>query len=551
VRTPSNKQARKELKEKQKARQFEGRTVSPYPQSFDRTPKNLVRQATTQAQRNFIEDTIVWGQEDAFPLKLAQAVQRSPAASACISTRSQFIKGSGFTDKTLMKQKVNETDTLWSLHCKLSDILALFRGFAVNLKFNGVGEITKVYDMAFESIRFVKPADDLNVNIDRIKYNPYFGTKEFQKKYTKEYCLYDKEGLASQIESMRDTFPGQVYYYGRTSPLFRFYPMPEYWSAEKWIEIDGKIQEFHAENLDNGFFQSVLMNIIGDPNQPSKNPKYVVTETVNGQTVQRSTKTVGEEFSEMMSEQFSGAKKAGNVMALWSLNQDQAAKVNAFPNNTNADLFTTLQDLTTKNITIATKTPSILANISEGVSLGSAGSEIQKAIELMQATVVEDQHALMDFYNDILLPGMGIAARVELVNYSPVTITPEIDDKVFEWLNDEEKAEWVKKAYPNITIKRTFAATTPAPTSTPGQPLTEEQPTPAPAPPTGNSALANLGLAKLNKVQKLVLRYNLGLTDPSNPKALTYEQAKQLLMAEGFTEQEMDAWLVKPEELEE
>jgi hypothetical protein len=327
--------------------------------------------------------------------------------------------------------------------------------------------------------------------------------------------------------------------------------MPEYWSAEKWIDIDGKIQEFHSENLENGFFQSVLMNVIGDPNQPSRNPKYQTIETGDDDVKRTvSTKTVGEEFSEMMSEQFSGSRKAGNVMALWSLNFDQAAKISPFPTSNNADLFTALQDLTTKNITIATKTPSILANISEGVSLGSAGSEIQKAIELMQATVVEDQQCLEDFYNNVLLPGMNRTERVEIINYNPISEKPEIDPKVFDWLNDEEKAEWVSKAYPDITIKRVFAPAAAPTAPAPGSPAPGEPPMAgAPAQPSGNSALSNLSIAKLNKIQKFVSRYNLGLSDPSSSKALTYDQAKQLIMAEGFTEQEMDAWLVKPEEL--
>lgn len=551
-------------KSKNRAVKNSGRTVSPYPTSFDRVPKNLKREATTPAQKNAAEDTIIWGIDDAFPLRLAHAIQQSPATTACLDTRAQFIKGAGFSDKTIMRQRINQYgETLWQLHCKLANMLSYFRGFAVNLKYNAKGRILMAYDMPFENIRFVKPKNDLVTHIDKIKYNPYFGTDQYKKDYTKEYPLFDagedeKERLRILDEQMScygDAFPGNVYYYGKTSPLYRFYPMPEYWSAEQWIQIDGKIQNFHLKNLSNGFFQSVLMNIIGDPNAMSKNPKYQVEYTdTEGNKRTKSTKTVGEEFTEMMSEAFSGDDKAGNVMALWSLNTDTAAKINPFPANTNAGLFDTLQNLTTKNITIATKTPSILANISEGVSLGSAGSEIQKAIELMQSNVVEDQQTLEDFYNNVLLPGMGITTKVEILNFNPVTEKPEIDDKVWEWLSDSEKKEWVGKNLPEITITRVFAEpVTPTATLAPGvTPPTEGEPAPAqsaPAP-TGNSALANINIAQLNKIQKIVSRFNMGLTDPANPKALTFEQAKQFLASFGFTDEEVNAWLVKPEEIE-
>src|SRR5207244_3647623 len=99
--------------------------------------------------------------------------------------------------------------------------------------------------------RFVKPDDDLATNITTIKYNPYFGTLDYQKKYTKEYSLWDPENLEEQIAKKGTKFTGQVYYYGKVKPLYRFYPVPDYWSAKKWIYIDGKIQEAHAENLDN------------------------------------------------------------------------------------------------------------------------------------------------------------------------------------------------------------------------------------------------------------------------------------------------------------
>jgi hypothetical protein len=528
-----------------------GGTVSPYPKSFTRNPEALKREISTNSMKDWSENTIIYGTDNALPLRIAQAVEQSPAAQACIDTTAQYIKGSGFSEKELMKQPINKNgETLWQLHCKLSDSLALFHGFAVDLKFNIKEQITNAYDMSFESLRFVKPKEELSNEIDCIKYNPYYGTGEYKKDFSKEYPLYNKARLKEQIDTLGNKFPGQVYYYGKTSPLYRFYPVPKYWSAKEWIYVDGQIQTFHKKNLDNGFFQSVLMNVIGDPNQWSKNPKYqtIDTDATTGVKTTRSTKTVGEEFNEMMSDSFSGAEKAGNVMALWSLNSDQAAKIAAFPNNTNADLFTTLQDVTTKNITIATKVPSILANISEGVSLGSGGSEIQKAVELMQSRVVEWQQCLEDFYNDILLPGLGITKRVTIVNFSPVSEPAEINDKIWEFLDDSEKALWIKKNLPEVTINRVFQVA-PAPIA-PAAPAPAPGEEAAPVTPasTGNSALANINISQLNKIQKIVSRYNKYKVDPSDSKGLTYEQAKQFLAGFGFTDEEVNAWLITPEE---
>lgn len=443
---------------KEKVQELSNPAASPSPKMYYRSrpkpdPEALEREATTIGQKDFSEGTIRWGAKNDFPLVLAKTVQNSPAASACISTKAKYIKGAKFADEALMNLKVNKTgQTLWDLHCVLSETLALFEGFVVNMKFNEMKGVTNAYAMAIENCRFVKPEDDLATNIEQIKYNPYFGTVDYNKKYTHDYDLYNPGTLEEQISKKGTKFKGQVYYYGKTKPLYRFYPMPDYWSAEKWIYIDGKIQESHAENMDNGFFQSVIIQMIGDPSVKSKNPAYM-RRVVNADNSVRyePDKTVGEEFNDMMSNTFSGSSKMGTALVLWALNKDASAKVEDFPSTANADLFLALQDLTTKNITIATKTPGILANISEGVSLGSGGSEIQKAIELMQSNTVDDRMRLEQFYNEILLPNLQIEgqkipknAEVKIVNFNPITVPIDIDEKFWNVMSDKEKRQFVR-----------------------------------------------------------------------------------------------------------
>jgi hypothetical protein len=533
--------------------------VSPSPSVFHRgnlitdgelnKPQALTREISTNAQKNWAEDTILYGEDDALPLRIAKAVQDSPATGSCLDTIAQFIKGSGFSNPDLMKLRVDEQGTtLWELHCMLADSMALFDGFSVNFKFALNGKITNAYRMSFESVRFVKPVGD-SKEITMVKYNPYFGTDQHQHIHTKAYPLFDPKAVLNQIQNDKKGFPGQVFYYGKTHALYKFYPVPRYWRAKKWIYVDGKIQEFHSENLDNGFFQSVLMNVIGDPNALSKNPKYQTEYEEDGvKKIRPGNTTVGQEFNEQMRESFSGSKKAGSVMVLWSNNKDQSVNVQPFPNNTNSDLFNALQDLTTKNITIGTRVPSILANISEGVSLGSNGGEMQKAVELMQSRVIEEQQKLMQFYNEILLPNMDKATKdkVEIVNFNPITNKVEIPDNVWEFLNDEEKVEFIKMNMSNVKIIRTAAVATPDPAN-PEAPLPDGT-VPPPAPQV-NTALKDIGMEQLNKIQKIVARYNLGTTEPTNPKALTYEQAKQFLLSYGLTETDLSHWLIKPEDL--
>jgi hypothetical protein len=519
------------------------------PATFRIKPQALERSESTIASKRFDEGTIIWGSHDSTPLEIIKAVSESPVTTSCLNIKADFIKGAGFSNKTLEGLVINKNgQTLLELHYQLADICAYLDGFAVNHKFNSEGRITNAYYIAIENLRFVKPKHDSDPDIKFVKYNPFWGTTEFKQEFTRTYPLHDLDNVTDYMKEMKKDFPGQVYYFGTTSPIYRFYPMPKYWSGEKWIKADGKLQDFHNENLENGFFQSVLLNVIGNPSDYSTNPKYQETYTgEDGVKHTRSTKTVGEEFNEMMSESFSGARKAGTAMVLWSQNADSSAKIQQFPTNTNADLLQgTFTDII-RGITIATSTPAILANLPQQVSsLGSDGDSFKKAVEMMQARTAYFRSQLEIYYNNVLLPNLEtpIEERVKIINYSPTSMEVEINDKVWEWMNDQEKSEYVKSNFSNIKLFRQEIAPAPVAPTPVVDPVTGE---PQPVQ-SGNEALKNLKISDINKIQKIVSRYNLSKVDPTNTKGLTYEQAKQMLSSFGFTEEELNAWLVTPEE---
>lgn len=525
------------------------RTVSPFPQAFGRkTPENLKREVSTRNQVRFDEDTIVFGENDALPLIISNAVDESPAATSCIDTVAQFIKGSGFSDPALMDLIVDKDGTtLWDLHCSLADSLALFWGFSVNFKYNELGKITTAYQLPFESVRFKKPEGN-SPYIDTIKYNPYFGTDEYKKEYTTEYPVFNPKEVQNQITKQGLAFNGQVYYYGKLRPRFKFYPVPKYWSAKEAILADHKLQEFHNEELENGFFQSVLINAIGDPNQWSKNPRLMKKELQSDNVTYKETptKTVGEEFNEQMSESFSGTKKAGTAMVMWSVNSDQAVKIQEFPTGINGDRIIATQDSITKTITIATKVPSILANISEGVSLGSGGSEIQKAIELMQSRTEEFRTRLENFYNKVLLPNLQNAPvniKAEIQNFNPITQKVEFDKQYWEVLDETEKREFIKKNFPDVTLTKVVVQqpaqpvqpNTPPPNQPPGQTATAMDPQQEAI----DSMIRSLPRKEVAKFWGYVNDYRSGRA--------TLEQAKIFLRAFKLTDEQIMLFLNDPE----
>lgn len=499
-------------------------------------PEALNREAVTTSQVDSNEKTIIWGVGDSLPIRILDAVNKSPTAISCLGKVENFMRGSKFSDEGLMTMAVDqEGTTLWQLHVQFCQYMSLLEAFTARFTFDRGKRITNTYSLGVENLRFVASEGDKNTKISQIKHNPYFGTGDYQMDKTVCYWAWDPVALKDQLQE-GDAFLGQVYFQGSVRPPYKHYPVPKYWSAHNAIYVDCGVDEFHKANIDNGFFQSVLMQLIGDPNQLSKNPAYMCA--VKGDDgVERMENvnkvTLGQEFSEMMSKRFSGAKKAGTVMALWALTKELAANLQAFPTNTNFDILEVTANQAIRKIATATQTQSILANLPQATNpLGSGGDAMRWAVELMQSSVSGAQNTLEGFYNTIMLPNLQkrTSAKVKIVNYQPVSIQVTVEDKIWEWMNETERVDFVKANYPSIKVDDARSVVAPVPQV---DPATGEQLPEAPKP---NEALRDLTLGELRKVLGIVKRFNVG--------TLTFDQAKALLLPYGITEDEIPNWLI-------
>lgn len=420
----------------------------------------LQRQKARPSQIDTTDKHVINGNNDAFPLELAHLVENSPSASSCINTVSDFIEGDGFSDESLAEIKVNKQgDTFGDLHSAVSDSLAMHWGVFILVKYNANGDKVGLYHLPFENCRFGRP-DDKGI-ISKIHVNPFYGTNEYSNRRgeTEIYDVFndDKQVIAAQMAEQGSKYKGQIFFWGKTTALSRFYPKPRYYSAKKWMGVDYRISEYHDENLRDGLLNPVVFKIKGDPNQPSTNPIYADVDEKD-----RPTKSA--EFDEYISENFSGTDRVGNILVFWG-NEDELPEIIPFPTNANGDLFNTLQSTTIKQITIATNVPAILANISEGVSLGGDGNTIRAAVKLMQQRSKKWKNKLESIYKKLLngfvyseVPTLDFT----ILDYNPYPETETIDKQIWDSLNQATKENWISKNT-KIEIINTPTPTTQAP----------------------------------------------------------------------------------------
>jgi hypothetical protein len=395
---------------------------------------NLFAQVAPESIKDNSREILQWGVHNNLPQNLLKAIYESPTASACLDTYIDFLEGDGIAQKEIGEFKINKRHTFNDLHALICPDETYLEGFAVLVKYNAFGEKVSLEHLPFECVRLGIP-DDTGY-ISKIHYNPYYGTKDFKEEQTVIYDVYNPipDVVLSQVAEQGEKYNGQVFYFAHEKPLKRFYPEPFFMAGLKWFIVDNKIGMFHERNIDNNFLLSVLFKMVGDPD-----------EALEKDDEGNVTKTVGQAFNEMLSSTMTGAENGGMSMVLWSKIKEEFSEIQAFPSNTNHELFITLQQLTVDNISITTKVPPILANIQVAGKLGNS-QEIVNAIKLMYQRVNKKQRSLERSYKELLTGFLDAPKITELTirNINPVEVIPP---EVWETLSAEEKRKFIEKNY--------------------------------------------------------------------------------------------------------
>lgn len=511
--------------------------VDPSPKAYSLgkpEPEALNTELTLLNQIRQDEMTIVWGKDDALPMHILTAISESPTATACIGKLEMFTKGDGFSDEGLMDLVINKDgQTLWDLHCSLVPYLVQLDGISTNFKYNNKGKILNTFLLPTEGVRFCAEQD--STEIKGIKYNPYYGTVDFNQRFTTHYPLFNIDNVKAEHDSFGNDYQGQAYFYGVKRTLYKHYPVPKFWSGKKWIYSDAKMATYTDKLLDNGFFQSALMKVIGDPNAMSRHPLSM--KTVKGtDNIERlaPTMTNGEVFDRMMAANFSGVERAATVMTFWSLNKDQAIDISPFPSTANFDLTNGTLLNTMRMISLVTEVPGVLVNLPDTVSPLSGQDSLPKAIDFAQSHTAPRRAILEAFYNNILLPNLAETTkqRVKIKPYTPTKIQVTVDKLFWDFMNEAEKIDFIQKNEPNITIIRAPAA---ALNTIPGTTDDQGKVIPAPNAPQIDENLKGLKVAEINRILSIRTKVEKG--------TLTVDQAKLLLSGYGLNGQQQQAFL--------
>jgi hypothetical protein len=323
-------------------------------------------------------DVEPFGRTNNFPSELREAVFNSQTASSCYYTRQSFIEGGeieGAEPTTIIDK---QGGTLGELINKLSADLALYEGAYIVVRYGVNLQISSVEHIDYERTR-ANLVDDSGV-ISGYSYFPQevgiLGDEIYFPIFNP-----DPEAVSAQFATYGTNFYGQILPLKQYTPSSLYYSFPSYSSCIPDMEIDKKVSEFHKNNLENNFFSSYLLKMIGDENEPITNEEGEIISTR------------GKELGKELGREFSGSENGGKVMVFWGESAEMMPSIEAIPTGGNDKLFDLIQNTVTDKIVIAMNVPPLLANIKTSGQLGSSG-ELENSVKVMQGKVRKFQRMI-------------------------------------------------------------------------------------------------------------------------------------------------------------
>lgn len=389
-----------------------------------KAPADLSSKNQTQDKSKKI---INYGDKNLYPQDLIQCIESSPTATACIETHSKFLYGDG-----LIFAHPSEQETpfmVWLKRILNDDFFqntcydfSFLETVGWRLRFNLLGEITNICHQDVSTIRLGVPNADGDITFTKLSAN----WADLSLRENKDILidLYNeilvKEKIASfhkeEIPAIDDfkKWTGAVDYVRRYKPGQIYYTKPKLASALKWIYADGKIQNYHANNVDNAFTPSVIV--------------YVPYSLDGVDEKGRSKKQV---FKDDLNKNLMGTENTGPTVITGpgrdpSGKNTGAPEIIPFSANNNHELYISISELIRNHICTATQVPPELAGIETPGKLGGTQEIINKA-ELYQNTVIKhDQNKLVSRLNYLIKRMAGYdGTTISISNSLPIRYVPD------------------------------------------------------------------------------------------------------------------------------
>ena len=314
---------------------------------------------------------ITWGRENDYPKYLQSLMDKSSKHNAIIKSKASMIGGGGWNDNGL------ETNRQFIVNSDLDDTLLkisydfeLYGNFALNIIWSRDRQsIAKVNYIDVSKVRVMTPEPGQSVKKFVVS-DDWCRVRHNKPVIYSAFNLQDRAD-ASQILWVKDFRPGSEYY-----------SLPEYISAQNWIELEYEISQFHKSSIQNGFLPSMVINFSAQIPSPEEMDSVI----------------------KRLKNEYEGAANGGKVIFTFSDGAQNAPMITPINPNNSDERFINLNREVTEGIMSGHRVinPSLFGIRTEG-ELGGKNT-ILESMDIFNAQYIKPkQRVIENIINEIAL----------------------------------------------------------------------------------------------------------------------------------------------------
>ena len=361
------------------------------------------------------KDYILYGDNNLYPQYLLELFTRCSKHNAIVTGKAQMIKGRGWDVNDQLSgfiNKPNPYENLNDILYKSAIDLELFGGFALQITWSIASKkIAIISHIDLSKLRVTKDYDYL--------YCEDWNDNKKVKTETKRYPAFNPKNPTGT----------QILYYVQYRPSQKWYPIPDWVGSVSAIETDIEINNFHLNNIRQGFSGGTLINFNSGANPPVELQK---------------------EISKRIKEKYQGTDRAGAVIVTFSDGKDKEPSVMSLSPSELDKQFSQLKESTTQEIFVGHKVTSpTLFGIATAGALGQR-NEMKDAFELFQNNYIAHRQFIFEQVFNELASINGLPKELKIIPTQP--INSQLSETALLQIMSKDELRQMVGLEPNVTI---------------------------------------------------------------------------------------------------
>jgi predicted transcriptional regulator len=349
------------------------------------------------------------GEDDMYPNYLLDLFNRSSVHNSLVLGRSSYIYGKG------LQTTHPKVDAFIQSNGGKESLNEVFKKCIIDEELNGgyYLEIVRSFEGGIATISHLTYAYTRS-NEDNTMF--YF-CRRFADK-TKRPKKTDDDVIPLPVYKEKGTDPKSVLFVKNYRPAVRTYSLPDYVGANAAIETNIEINNYHLNNIKNGFSGGFLINF------------------KNGKPTPEEEKQIYRDIEE----QHTGTDAAGRIVLIFSEGSSDAPDIIPLTPNDLDKVFEQLRKDTTEEIMVGHRvvSPMLFGIKSEG-QLGGT-TELLTAFEIFKSTVIrEKQQAFLEVFNSLIQSTTGVKDSCTLEAIPPIKESVAVKDILPDLTADERR----------------------------------------------------------------------------------------------------------------